>query len=75
MDAVDADLVDLTTFAAIFGILPIAIGAGAALRQPLGVAAATATCAASVLPTPHPDEMFSRDRARFSNRRSRSLCP
>jgi multidrug efflux pump subunit AcrB len=28
----------MTTFAAIFGALPIALGAGAELRQPLGVA-------------------------------------
>ena len=39
----------MTTFAAIFGTLPIAIGAGAELRQPLGVAVVGGLCVSQLL--------------------------
>ena len=39
----------MTTFSAIFGTLPIAIGAGAELRQPLGVAVVGGLCVSQLL--------------------------
>jgi hydrophobic/amphiphilic exporter-1 (mainly G- bacteria), HAE1 family len=39
----------MTTFAAIFGTLPIAVGAGAELRQPLGVAVVGGLCVSQLL--------------------------
>jgi HAE1 family hydrophobic/amphiphilic exporter-1 len=39
----------MTTFAAIFGTLPIALGAGAELRQPLGVAVVGGLCMSQLL--------------------------
>jgi HAE1 family hydrophobic/amphiphilic exporter-1 len=39
----------MTTFAAIFGTLPIALGAGAELRQPLGIAVVGGLCVSQLL--------------------------